>query len=342
MRLRRTAVAILASLVVGACASPPVPTPAGSIASSSAIAPAPTATPTGPPAPVAGGCGSTQVFAGPGPDARLGLADNPWAEATPADSGIVAYFWYPSPGILSVSDPNIPNSGDTKVLWVFRDPQPAALSVEAHPLDSNLPVVAVRLFNGDKGIPSSVALPSPGCWQLELTAGPVHATMDVMVAPFIAAPSPSTEAFRVNGDEAVAISTVERFIQAINDGNLDAAIALVSADAAGSDCDYIRRKVTLFTGRPSVVLWIAGLIADHERFDIGHVSNANDVFTPVVGVEFANRSSDTLARLGFPGGVVPSLAAKVVLTPDMAQVRAFALGPGGADASTIADVCGPG
>jgi hypothetical protein len=30
--------------------------------------------------------------------------------------------------------------------------------------------------------PSSIDLPSPGCWRLELTLGRVHATMDVMVA----------------------------------------------------------------------------------------------------------------------------------------------------------------
>jgi hypothetical protein len=31
--------------------------------------------------------------------------------------------------------------------------------------------------------PSSIDLPSPGCWRLELTLGTVHATIDVMVAP---------------------------------------------------------------------------------------------------------------------------------------------------------------
>lgn len=107
-----------------------------------------------------------------------------------ADSGIVAYFWYPPPGILSVSDPNVPNSGDTKVLWVSRAPLPGLLSIEAHPLDASLPVVAVQMGNGDKGIPSSVALPSPGCWQLELTAGTVRATIDVMVAATSSQPSP--------------------------------------------------------------------------------------------------------------------------------------------------------
>jgi hypothetical protein len=344
MRLRRIAGAILASLAVGACASPAVPTPTVTTPSPSAIAATPTSSPTPAPSPVAGGCGLTQVYSGPGPDARLGLWDNPWAWATPADSGVVAYFWYPPPGILSVRDPSVSNSGDTKVLWVFRDPGPGPagpLTINAHPLGQTSPVVAVQLSNGDKGVPSSVELPTPGCWRLEIAAGPAHATMDVMVAALPSAPSPSSEAFRVSGDEAAAISTVERFIESINAGDLGAATSLVAADATGSDCDYAHGAVTVFNGRPSVIGWLAGLIAGHDRFAIGHIYSESDAFTPVVGVEFANRSGDLLTRLGYPGGVVPSEDAKVILTSDMSRIRGFALGPGGADPGTIASVCSP-
>lgn len=156
-----------------------------------------------------------------------------------------------------------------------------------------------------------------------------------------ATPSPSSDAFRVNADEAAAISTVERFIQSINAGNVNGAAALIAQDAGVSDCDYIHRTVAVFNGKPSVMQWLAAHIADHDRFAIGSIFNENDVFTPVVGVEFANRSSDTLARLGSPGGVVPSGVAKVVLTPDMKQIRGFFLGPGGADPGTISEACGP-
>ena len=345
MRLRTTAVALLASLVVGACASPTVPTLPATGPSPSAAASTPTTTPTPAPSPVAGGCGQTQVYAGPGPDARLGLSDNPWAWATPASSGVVAYFWYPPPGILSVSDPNVPNSGDAKVLWVFRDPGPGPagpLTINAHPLGQSSPVVAVQLSNGDKGVPSSVELPTPGCWRLEISTGPIHSTMDVMVAPLPAAPSPSSEAFRVSGDEAAAISTVERFIESINAGDLGATTSLLAADVTGSDCDYAHGTVTVYNGGPSFNGWLRGLIADHDRFKVGHIYNENDAFTPVMGVEFAKRSGDLFTRLGYPGGVVPREDAKVVLTPDMAQIRAFALGPGGANPGTVADVCSPG
>jgi hypothetical protein len=156
-----------------------------------------------------------------------------------------------------------------------------------------------------------------------------------------ASPSPSSDAFRVNADEAAAISTVERFIHSINAGDINGVQALVAQDAGGSDCDYIQRTVVVFIGKPSVMQWLRAHIADHDRLTVGSIFNANEVFTPVVGVEFANRSSDTLARLGFPGGVVPSLSAKVVLTPDMTQVGGFNLGPGGADPGTIASACSP-
>jgi hypothetical protein len=156
-----------------------------------------------------------------------------------------------------------------------------------------------------------------------------------------ASPSPSGDAFRVTADEAAAISTVVRFSHSINAGDINGAEALVALDAGVSDCDYIQRAVVVFRGKPSVMQWLQALIADHDRLTVGSIFNENEAFTPVVAVEFANRSSDTLAHLGYPGGVVPSLGAKVVLTPDMSQVRGFALGPGGADPGTVAKVCSP-
>lgn len=156
-----------------------------------------------------------------------------------------------------------------------------------------------------------------------------------------AVPSPSTDAFRVTGDEAAAVSTVERFVQFINVGNSDAAAALLSEDAVASDCDFANHTVIQSTGEASVSRWLKDRIADHDRFTIGEIFNENAVFGPVVGVQFSNRSSDTLARLGAPHGIVPKEVAKVVLTSDMAQIRAFALGPGGADPGVISDVCSP-
>jgi hypothetical protein len=131
---------------------------------------------------VAGGCGSTQVFAGPGPDAALGLADNPWAPATPADAGIVAYFWYPPPDLLFAHGPN----DRTKVLWVSHGEQAAHLTIAAHPLNASSPVIRFDFppaFSPGGNYPSGIDLPSPGCWRLEIALGTAHATMDLMVAP---------------------------------------------------------------------------------------------------------------------------------------------------------------
>jgi hypothetical protein len=170
------------------------------------------------------------------------------------------------------------------------------------------------------------------------TSSPVPSQSAVAAS---ASPSPSSDAFRVNADEAAAISTVERFIHSINAGDITGAEALVAQDAGVSDCDYVHRTVVVFSGKPSVMQWLRARIADHDRLAVGSIFNENDVFTPVVAVGFANRSSDTLAHLGSRGGVVPPVVAKVVLTPDMSQVRGFNLAPGGADPGTIAKACSP-
>lgn len=180
----------LLGLALAACASltttltptpaiTPVPAATRSPATSSATA---SAQATGSPAPVAGGCGNTQVFAGPGPDAALGLTDNPWASATPASAGIVAYFWYPPPDLIFAHGP----SDGTKVLWVSHTEQAASLTVTAHPLNASSPVVRFDFPAAESpagNYPSGIDLPSPGCWQLEVTLGSAHTTLDVVVAP---------------------------------------------------------------------------------------------------------------------------------------------------------------
>jgi hypothetical protein len=156
-----------------------------------------------------------------------------------------------------------------------------------------------------------------------------------------ASPSLTSDAFRVNADEVIAVSTVERFVHAINAGDIIGAEALVAPDVEGSDCDYSHRTVVVLDGRPNVIAWLRARVADHDHLAVGSIFNENAVFTRVVGIEFANRSSDTLARLGFPTGVTPATDAKVVLTPDLSQVAAFNLAPGGADPGTIASACSP-
>ncbi|MGH2407324.1 MAG: hypothetical protein ACRDF7_04480 [Candidatus Limnocylindrales bacterium] len=122
------------------------------------------------------------MFAGPGPDAAQGLADNPWAPATPADAGIVAYFWQPPPALVFADESTV----GTKVLWISHDAQSARMSIAAHPLDASSPVVEFEFPAASSpagNYPSRIALPAPGCWRLELTIGTTRATMDLMIAP---------------------------------------------------------------------------------------------------------------------------------------------------------------
>ena len=49
----------------------------------------------------------------------------------------------------------------------------------------------------------------------------------------------------------------------------------------------------------------------------------------VVAVAYARRTSDTLRALGFPNGINPQAATKVVFTATDDRIRAFANGPFG-------------
>jgi hypothetical protein len=82
-------------------------------------------------------------------------------------------------------DPNDPSSGNTKILWVAHGAAAGDLVIAAHSPDSSSPVVqftvpAVASPAGN--YPSSIGLPSPGCWRLDLTIGTVGAAIDLTVA----------------------------------------------------------------------------------------------------------------------------------------------------------------
>jgi hypothetical protein len=194
MRARSAAMTVIAGLLLGACQPGPGPVET-SIASS--VPPGPTASasttsapPSMSPSPVAGGCGATQALAGPGPDADLGLADLPWASATPTDARIIAYFWRPPPDLVFASGAQDPHG--TKVLWVTHDPDGNRLTVAdmltivAHPPDGSSPLIHLEFpaaTSPGGNYPSSLDVPDPGCWHLDLTVGTLRRTMDLLVAP---------------------------------------------------------------------------------------------------------------------------------------------------------------
>jgi hypothetical protein len=178
MRSTLAGLTVLAMALAG-CAGPLPP----SATPTATVAVTPTAAPTGTPSAAAGGCGDSQVFAGPGPDAALGLADNPWAAASPGSAEVIAYFWLRPPALLRVEDAL---GNGTKVLWIIHGGPPGPFAISAHPLDAAAPVVQVIARQAGSpagGYPSDVAVPTPGCWRFEITSGSDRATLDILVAP---------------------------------------------------------------------------------------------------------------------------------------------------------------
>ena len=178
MRSRLAGLTIVAATLIG-CAGPTLPTAARTPTAGATG----TAAPTGPATAVEGGCGGTQVFAGPGPDPGLGLAENPWASASPGSAGIVAYFWFPPPSVLFAAGPD--GSG-TKVLWVTHGAADGPLVIVAHPLDTAAPLLRFSFppaLSPAGNYPSDVAVPTPGCWRFELTVGGAQGTLDILVVP---------------------------------------------------------------------------------------------------------------------------------------------------------------
>lgn len=181
---RSAGMAAAAALVFGACAT----TPASPAASPSPIAPSPTPPPGstfGPP--VAGGCGSTQVFGPPGPSQGPGvaLAELPWAPAAPTSAGLTAYFFSADPPFLTAGEPTA-SGRSNKVLWIAASPAGSELSITAHPLAAAAPIVRMTFpaaTSPPGAFPSTIDLPSAGCWHLDIALGTTSATLEILVAP---------------------------------------------------------------------------------------------------------------------------------------------------------------
>jgi hypothetical protein len=141
------------------------------------------------------------------------------------------------------------------------------------------------------------------------------------------------------GRQAQEVAVTIRFVNAFNAHNLRQALATFAPDAVGSDCDYRHVQVALFKGRHEIAAWLRERFADDDHLGIARLSNGSAA--QPVGVllaEWAIRKSKTLRRLGFAGGIVPQLSAKVVFTRGFPpRIVAFANGPGGGDPS----VCRP-
>ena len=80
-------------------------------------------------------------------------------------------------------------------------------------------------------------------------------------------------------------------------------------------------------------------MVDHDRLVIGRIINMNPDSDRAVGVEFALRSSDSIATLGAPNGLVPEVTAKIVVDASGEKIVAFANGPGGVDPGDVRQLC---
>jgi hypothetical protein len=153
--------------------------------------------------------------------------------------------------------------------------------------------------------------------------------------------SPSTDIFAVTGLEAERVASVVRFVTAFNGGRLDDSSAAFADDAVLNDCDFVTHEIIEARGKAAIRAWLVQRFADHDRLVIARIFNMNPDpnSNQGVGVEFALRSSDTIARLGAPNGLVPQGEAKVVFDPTGQRIIGFANAPGGAPNGVVLNMC---
>jgi hypothetical protein len=131
---------------------------------------------------VAGGCGTTQVYERGEPDwlTRAGDNNNPnglpyFIASPPIAAGFI--FGYP----LRSGAPSNPNN---KILWVVGVPRDGNdLHVSGHPMDAATPTIDLRFpADSEPGeiYPSTVDVPSAGCWHFDLAWGPNQASADLL------------------------------------------------------------------------------------------------------------------------------------------------------------------
>jgi hypothetical protein len=145
--------------------------------------------------------------------------------------------------------------------------------------------------------------------------------------------------FTVSGVQAIHVALIVRFVTAFNAADLDTALGLMTDDPGMSDCDFERHDVVDMRGKAQIRAWLGQRFADHDRMVIGRIFNMNADSDLAVGVEFSNRVSDTIVRLGAVGGVIPGVVAKVVFDTEGHRIAKFANAPFGADPAVVARLC---
>lgn len=112
----------------------------------------------------------------------------PWVQAEPASSGIYGHlFYYNSyPNVQYATMPPhgvAPDGqGTTKILWVITgNPSPVNLRVTGRRIGGSDSLEQTFDKTGGNQYPSIINVPSPGCWQLQLTRGVSSGSVTVLV-----------------------------------------------------------------------------------------------------------------------------------------------------------------
>ena len=158
-------------------------------------------------------------------------------------------------------------------------------------------------------------------------------------SPPPSSPPPSSVTFTVSGPQADKIALVVRFVTAFNGAQLDDALGLLAEDANISDCDFGTHLAVQAQGRVAIRSWLMQRFADHDRLAIARIFNMNPDSDRAVGVEFARRSSDTIARLGAPNGLAPDGITTLGFDASGQRIGGFANGPVGADPGIALRLC---
>lgn len=158
--------------------------------------------------------------------------------------------------------------------------------------------------------------------------------ISILALPAASAERGTATTFSVSALQAREVSVTIQFIAAFNGRRLGDALNLLTPRISVSDCDYKNVRAVMFNGKHEVARWLRRRFADRDRLTPTRIFNENPSQpVGVVGVEYGRRTSNALRALGFPAGIVPKLASKVVFTAQPVRIRVFANGPVGGDSN---------
>jgi hypothetical protein len=109
-----------------------------------------------------------------------GLGVNAWAAADVASVRVYAFLWrqhspYLTPSGATASD------ATQKILWQVEGTPASAVEVVAHPAANAEPRVDVGTFAS--AYPSTIDLPTAGCWVFDVAVAGQTATIGLLVGP---------------------------------------------------------------------------------------------------------------------------------------------------------------